>query len=40
MPIYYWNAGGLIKKFKLEGSVATSNMNMFDLNSQIRKFDR
>ena len=31
--------GGLMKKFKLEGSVATSNMNMFDLNSQIRKFE-
>ncbi len=31
--------GGLMKKFKLEGSVATSNMNMFDLNQQIRKFD-
>jgi DNA topoisomerase II len=31
--------GGLMKKFKLEGSVATSNMHMFDLNSQIRKFD-
>jgi len=31
--------GGLMKKFKLEGSVATSNMNMFDLNQQIRKFE-
>lgn len=31
--------GGLMKKFKLEGSVATSNMHMFDLHSQIRKFD-
>lgn len=31
--------GGLMKKFKLEGSVATSNMNMFDLNLQIRKFE-
>ena len=32
--------GGLVKKFKLEGSIATSNMNMFDLNSQIKKFER
>ena len=31
--------GGLTKKFKLETSIATSNMTMFDLNSQIRKFD-
>jgi DNA topoisomerase-2 len=31
--------GGLVKKFKLETSIATSNMNMFDLNSQIRKFE-
>jgi DNA topoisomerase-2 len=31
--------GGLMKKFKLEGSVATSNMHLFDLNSQIRKFE-
>ena len=32
--------GGLMKKFKLEGSVSTTNMNMFDVNSKILKFDR
>jgi DNA topoisomerase-2 len=32
--------GGLMKKFKLESSVSTTNMNLFDVNSQIRKFDR
>lgn len=32
--------GGLLKKFKLEGSVATSNMNMFDMHSMMRKFER
>jgi DNA topoisomerase-2 len=31
--------GGLMKKFKLESTVATTNMHMFDLNSQIRKYD-
>lgn len=31
--------GGLMKKFKLEGSVSTSNMHMFDLDQQIRKFE-
>ena len=34
------NKGGLVKKFKLDGSVSTTNMNMFDVNSTIRKFDR
>lgn len=32
--------GGLVKKFKLEGSIATSNMHMFDINSQMRKYER
>ena len=31
--------GALIKKFKLESSVATSNMNMFDTEGKIRKFE-
>eukprot|EP01035_Chromulina_nebulosa_P023441 gene23441-30384_t len=31
--------GGLIKRFKLETSVTTSNMHMFDMNGIIRKFD-
>jgi DNA topoisomerase-2 len=31
--------GGLMKKFKLEGSVSTTNMNLFDLNGQIRKYE-
>ena len=31
--------GGLIKKFKLETSVATSNMHLFDHNSMIKKFE-
>eukprot|EP00981_Chlorochromonas_danica_P016093 scaffold15638_cov268-Ochromonas_danica.AAC.1 len=29
----------LVKKFKLETSISTSNMHLFDLNSQIRKFE-
>lgn len=32
--------GGLQKKFKLDGSIATTNMMMFDMNSIIRKFER
>jgi DNA topoisomerase-2 len=32
--------GGMVKKFKLESSIATTNMNVFDLNNQIRKFER
>lgn len=32
--------GGLIKKFKLDGSVSTTNMTMFDVNSRIKKFER
>lgn len=32
--------GSLYKKFKLEGSIATTNMTMFDMNSRIIKFDR
>jgi DNA topoisomerase-2 len=31
---------GIYKKLKLESSVSTSNMNLFDLNSQIKKFER
>jgi DNA topoisomerase II len=31
--------GGLVKKFKIDTSVSTTNMNLFDLNSQIKKFD-
>jgi hypothetical protein len=31
-------AGGLHKKFKLDGSIATSNMTMFDLNSKICRY--
>lgn len=34
------NKGGLAKKFKLDGSVSTTNMHMFDVNSTIRKFER
>ncbi|CAE7424251.1 TOP2, partial [Symbiodinium microadriaticum] len=32
--------GGLQKKFKLDGSCATSNMHMFDMEGHIQKFDR
>jgi DNA topoisomerase-2 len=32
--------GGLQKRFKLDSSIATTNMHMFDLNSHIKKFDR
>ena len=32
--------GGLQKRFKLDGSVATSNMHMFDLSRHIKKFER
>jgi DNA topoisomerase-2 len=32
--------GGLVKRFKLESSIATSNMHMFDFSGQIRKFER
>ena len=32
--------GGLYKKFKLESSVATSNMHMFDMHSMMHKFER
>ena len=32
--------GGLFKRFKLDTSIATSNMNMFDMGSMIRKFER
>lgn len=31
--------GGLIKKFKLETSVATSNMHLFDQNTMIKRFE-
>ncbi len=31
--------GGLAKRFKLESSIATSNMNLFDVNGQIRKYE-
>jgi DNA topoisomerase-2 len=34
----YHSPGGLHKKFKLDGSLATSNMNLFDRNQMIRKF--
>jgi DNA topoisomerase II len=33
-------SGGVMKRFKLEGSTATSNMHMFDMEGRIRKFDR
>lgn len=32
--------GGLHKKFKLDGSIAVSNMHCFDLDHHIKKFDR
>ena len=32
--------GGLQKRFKLDGSLATTNMHMFDLDHHIRKFDK
>jgi DNA topoisomerase-2 len=32
--------GGFIKKFKLESSISTTNMNLFDVNSQIKKYER
>ena len=35
----YHGPGGLQKKFKLDGSLATSNMHMFDSNSVIRKYE-
>lgn len=38
-PEMYHGLGGLQKKFKLDGSVATSNMHMFDGNAVIRKFE-
>jgi len=38
-PEMYHQLGGLQKKFKLDGSVATSNMHMFDGNAVIRKFE-
>jgi len=38
-PEIYHSLGGLQKKFKLDGSVATSNMHMFDGNAVIRKFE-
>ena len=31
---------GIYRKFKLESSIATSNMNLFDLNAQIKKYER
>ena len=31
--------GSIFKKFKLEGSVATSNMNLFDISGHIQKYD-
>jgi DNA topoisomerase-2 len=31
---------GIYRRLKLESSVATSNMNVFDMNSQIKRFDR
>lgn len=30
--------GGLVKKFKLDTSISTTNMHMFDLGSQIKKY--
>ena len=32
--------GGLIKKFKIDTSVSTTNMHLFDIGSHIKKFDR
>jgi hypothetical protein len=31
--------GGLHKKFKLDSSIATSNMTMFDINSKICRYE-
>lgn len=36
---YAQEKGGLIKKFKLDTTISTTNMNMFDLGSQIKKYD-
>jgi DNA topoisomerase II len=33
-------SGGLVKKFKIDGSTATSNMHAFDTDSKITKYDR
>ena len=32
--------GGLVKKFKMDGSTATSNMHLFDNNGHIHKYDK
>ena len=32
--------GGVYKKFKLEGSIATTNMNLFDSGGHIHKYDK
>ncbi len=31
--------GGFVKKFKLESSISATNMHLFDLNGQIRKYE-
>jgi DNA topoisomerase II len=31
--------GGLMKKFKLETSISTTNMHLFDLGAHIKKYD-
>eukprot|EP00604_Paraphysomonas_vestita_P002078 CAMPEP_0174819746 /NCGR_PEP_ID=MMETSP1107-20130205/3173_1 /TAXON_ID=36770 /ORGANISM="Paraphysomonas vestita, Strain GFlagA" /LENGTH=901 /DNA_ID=CAMNT_0016033833 /DNA_START=245 /DNA_END=2951 /DNA_ORIENTATION=- len=33
-------SGGLVKKFKIEGSTATSNMHVFDVEGKITKFEK
>ena len=38
-PEIYHSPGGLQKRFKLEGSISTSNMHLFDHNHMIRKFE-
>ena len=39
LDVYGQEKGGLIKKFKLDTSVSTSNMHLFDLGSKIKKYD-
>lgn len=31
--------GGIVKKFKLEGSISTSNMHLFDVRGRIKKYE-
>jgi len=38
-PEIYHGGGGLAKRFKLESSVTTSNMHLFDTNGMIHKYE-